>query len=212
MTETWMIDNLERIGGLAVDVLGHPRIVEAPTGRGLWFDGVGDGIVLPAHPLDGAACYTAEVIFCPASGGAREQRFFHMQESAGEDRILFETRLTPRATWYLDTFIQSGLASQAQLAHDHEHPLDAWVHAALVYDGREMRHYVDGRMEMSHPIACPPPRAGRTSIGVRMNRVFWYRGAICAARFASEALAPEAFWRPQGLATDLHDAIYEGVI
>ncbi len=177
-------------------MLGQPSVVEAPTGRGLWFDGAHDGIVLPCHPLMGAEQFTVEVIFCPASGGAPEQRFFHMQEDAADDRILLETRLTSRGTWYLDTYVQSASASQAQLARDHEHPLDAWYRAALVYDGQEMRHYVDGVLELAHPLACQPPRAGRTSIGVRLNRVFWYRGAVCAARFTRRALGSEAFWRP----------------
>ncbi|NLD42950.1 MAG: LamG domain-containing protein [Chloroflexi bacterium] len=194
MVQTWYIDNLVSIGGHPVEVLGSPRVVTAPTGQGLWFEGAGDAVLLPAHPLEGAARYTAEVIFCPAAGGSPEQRFFHLQEAESDDRILFETRLTPHGTWYLDTFIKSGDASQAQLAREHEHPLDAWYHAALVYDGQEMRHYVNGALELAHPIVAAPPRAGQTSIGVRINRVCWFRGAICAARFTPEALSPAQFW------------------
>jgi len=194
METIWHIDNLEAIGGHAVEVLGRPRVVEGPTGQALWFDGLDDGIIVPAHPLAGAATFTAEVIFRPESGGAPEQRFLHLQEATSEDRILFETRLPGEGVWYLDTFLQSGEASQAQLARDHRHPLDAWYHAALVCDSREMRHYVNGQLELAHPIAFRPPAPGNTSIGVRLNRVYWYRGAIAAARFTARALTPGELW------------------
>ncbi|NLD72682.1 MAG: LamG domain-containing protein [Chloroflexi bacterium] len=194
MQIVWNIDNLASIGGHPLRVLGHPQVVDAPTGRGLHFDGLDDGVVVPAHPLEGADRFTAEVIFRPEAGGAPEQRFLHLQEAGGEDRILFETRLTEGRTWYLDTFIQSGEASRAQLAREHQHPLDQWYHAALVYDGREMRHYVNGSLEMAHPIAVRPPGPGNTAIGVRLNEVYWFRGAICWARFTLQALEPSAFW------------------
>jgi hypothetical protein len=38
-----------------------------------------------------------------------------------------------------------------------------------------------------------PLAAGRTSIGVRLNRVFWFKGAISKARFTARALAPAEF-------------------
>jgi hypothetical protein len=195
METIWHIDNVEAIGGHPVEVLGRPRVVEGPKGRhALWFDGLDDGIVVPVHPLAGAATFTAEVIFRPESGGALEQRFLHLQDATSDDRILFETRLPGEGAWCLDTFLQSGEASQAQLARDHRHPLDAWYHAALVYDGREMRHYVNGHLEMAHPIVWRSHAPGGTAIGVRMSRVYWYRGAIAAARFVPRALAPEEFW------------------
>ncbi len=64
--------------------------------------------------------------------------------------------------------------------------------AALVHDGREMAHYVDGQREASGPLAFRPLGPGRTSIGVRQNRVSWFRGRIRAIRFLPEAVVPRA--------------------
>ena len=79
--------------------------------------------------------------------------------------------------------------------------LSAYYHdsaAALVVDGNEMRHYANGILELARPIDFRPPGAGRTSIGVRINRVHWYKGAIRQARFTAEVLSPEQFlaWPP----------------
>ncbi|MFD2783688.1 hypothetical protein ACFS32_24585 [Novosphingobium pokkalii] len=41
------------------------------------FDGVQDALILPRHPLAGAAQFTAEALFRP-DGGAFEQRWLHL--------------------------------------------------------------------------------------------------------------------------------------
>ena len=64
---------------------------------------------------------------------------------------------------------------------------------ALVYDGIAMRHYVDGKEELSGPLSVAPLGRGRTSIGVRMNRMYWFKGAILKARFTPRALSPQEF-------------------
>jgi hypothetical protein len=64
---------------------------------------------------------------------------------------------------------------------------------ALVYDGRLMRHFVDGHEELSGPLAIQPLGVGKTSIGVRMNRVFWFKGAVRKVRFTPRALSPKEF-------------------
>ena len=38
-----------------------------------------------------------------------------------------------------------------------------------------------------------PPTAGQASVGVRLNRVNWFHGAVARARFTHEALAPSRF-------------------
>jgi hypothetical protein len=60
-----------------------------------------------------------------------------------------------------------------------------------------MRHYINGVKELSAPIAVfTPPKAGRTSMGVRINKVYWFKGAIRQARFTRGALAPVEFLKP----------------
>ncbi len=75
-------------------------------------------------------------------------------------------------------------------AQEHEHPLDIWHHAAIVVDGTSFRHYVNGRLELSEPLDYAPQQAGRTSLGVRLNNVHWFKGAIRTVRFTPRALEP----------------------
>ncbi len=190
---TWHIDNLESIGGHAVTVEGAPRIVDAPGGKGLFFDGVDDGVFLDVHPLEGSTAFTLEVVFRPDADGPEAQRFFHLQEDGGDNRILVETRVTPEG-WYLDTFILSGETDQTLVEPMNLHPCGEWYNATLVFDGREMRHYVNGTLELSAVLpSFTPPQAGRTSIGVRINRVYWFKGTISRARFTRHALEPSEF-------------------
>lgn len=174
---TWQIDNLKKIGGNAVTVIGDPRVIVAPGGKAAMFDGVDDGLVVNANPIAGARAFTVEAVFRPEANGGREQRWLHIQQANSENRILLETRLIGDR-WFLDTYIRSGENNRALYAEDFKHSLGAWYHVALVFDGNVMRHYVDGKEEMSGPLTISPLGDGQTSIGVRMNRVHWFKGAI----------------------------------
>ncbi len=195
---TWKFDNLAEIGGHKVAVHGDPKIVAAPGGKAIQFDGARDGLTLGVHPFEAAKAFTIELIFRPDSGGLTEQRFFHLQEDDSENRILVETRLTADGRWYLDTFIASGKTNQTLIDPARLHPLDEWQHTALVFDGRRMSHYVGGVEELSAVVPeFHPPRPGKTSIGVRLNKVCWFKGAIQTARLSRFAVAPQDFLRIQ---------------
>ncbi len=190
---TWELNAADNLGGHPTQVLGVPRLIELPQGKALEFDGQDDGIIIDVNPLAAMERFTLEVIFRPDAGGQKEQRFVHLQEAGGENRILIETRLTSDNHWFLDTFIRSGETNQTLYAEKFLHPVDQWFQAALVFDGREMRHYVNGIQEMSAPIKYQPMKPGQISLGVRLNRVFWFKGAIRTVRFTHEALAPADF-------------------
>jgi len=189
---TWKIDNLGKIGGNTVSIVGHPKVIDAPGGKAIAFDGVGDSLLLNTNPLAGAKAFTLEAVFRPEAGGAKEQRWFHIQEDNSENRVLLETRLVG-GEWFLDTYIRSGENNRTLYAENFKHPLGAWYHVALVFDGKEMRHYVEGREEISGPLTISPLNAGKTSIGVRMNRVYWFKGAVQKVRFTQRALQPIEF-------------------
>ena len=155
-----------------------------------------DGLFVAANPLAGLKEFTVEVIFRPAAGGPKEQRFLHFQPKESEDRVLFETRLTPDGRWFLDTYLQTGKAKQTLYAEKFLHPLGSWHHAAIVVDGKTMRHYVSGKEELAADIQLAPLAAGQTSIGVRFNQVFWYQGAIRQIRVTPAVLKPDAFLKP----------------
>ncbi len=193
----WHIDNLENIGGHDVEVVGDPKVVDTPGGKAVEFDGVDDGLIIDNHPLAGAREFTLEVIFRPDAGGRPEQRFFHLQERETDNRYLIETRLSGDGDWWLDTFLKTGDVDQTLVDPSKLHPVGEWYNATLVYDGNELRHYVNGVQEIAAEIGgVPPQEPGRTSAGVRMNLVHWFKGAIRQARFTRGVLAPEDFLKP----------------
>jgi hypothetical protein len=189
----WKVDNLKSIGGNAVEVLGSPKVVRTDRGKAVVFDGVGDGIFINTNPLAGAARFTIEAIFRPDAGGEKEQRWLHIEDTENtESRALLETRLNGEE-WFLDTFLKSGESRMPLLAENFKHPTGRWYHVALVYDGAEMRHYIDGKLELSGKIDFKTFGKGRTSIGVRQNKVYWFKGAVLKARFTNRALSPDQF-------------------
>lgn len=197
-SEIWTFDRVDRIGGYPTTVLGHPRVIETPLGKAVEFNGVDDALFIDVHPLAGAETFTWEVIFRPDRDGSPAQRFFHLQEQdpkTGLDtdtRLLFETRLID-SRWCLDSFALSGGASRALLNRDRLHPLDAWYHVAMVYDGKEFSNYVNGVLEGKGELKLAPQGAGHSSVGVRINRVNYFKGALRLARMTRRALAPEEF-------------------
>ena len=78
--ELWTFDNIKTIGGHPVQAEGNPRVIDTPMGKAVEFNGKNDALFLDVHPLAGAETFTWEVIFRPDADGAKEQRFFHLQE------------------------------------------------------------------------------------------------------------------------------------
>jgi putative heme-binding domain-containing protein len=193
----WRFDRLDNIGGHQTTILGHPKIIDTPLGKAVEFGGVEDALFIDNHPLAGATAFTIEAIFRP-DGGEREQRWLHLSEvdpKTGADtdnRMLFEIRVAGDQ-WYLDSYNQSGTESKALMNRTALHKLGVWHHVATVYDGKELRNYVDGALEGAAPVRLTPHGPGRTSVGVRINRVYYFKGAVHAARFTRRALAPSEF-------------------
>lgn len=184
----WYIDNLSNIGGHSVTVAGAPRIVETGVGKAVEFNGIADGLFLDVNPLAGLERFTIEVLFEPAADGPEEQRFLHIEEAGSGNRALLETRRLPGAAWCLDTFLRHGGSSLTLIDRRAVHPAARWHVAALTYDGTTMAHCVDGVREASGAVQLRPLGAGRTSIGVRQNRVSWFKGRIRMVRITPEAL------------------------
>jgi hypothetical protein len=196
--QTWRFDNVDSIGGHSTHVLGHPQVIESEYGKAIQFNGVDDGIFIDDHPLAGAATYTWEVIFRPDADCPEAQRFFHLQEldpATGQDthnRMLFEIRIVD-GQWCLDSFASSGSNNRTLLNCKALHPLGQWYRVTAVYDGRTLRNYVNGELQGEGPLELKPQLPGHTSIGVRINKVFWFKGAILLARMTPRAL-PSNEW------------------
>jgi len=201
INELWSFDRLDNIGGHKTTLLGEPRIIDTPAGKAVEFDGVDDAIVIDDHPLAGARTFTLEAVFRP-DGGAREQRFLHLNENPatgadGENRMLLEIRVMGEQ-WFLDSYHQSGAANKALMNRQALHPVGAWYHVATVYDGQQLRNYVDGVQEGAFTLSLLPHGPGRTSVGVRINKVSYFKGAVRVARFTRRALSPSEFLAPKG--------------
>jgi len=182
----WKIDNTTSIGGHAVKVLGSPKVIDEAGSKAVLFDGVGDALLFDALPIAGWKEFTIEMEFRPDAGGLAEQRFFHLQEAGSKNRIMFETRLDGQR-WYSDAFMLSGEKGKAIIDPNTTHPVGKWYTMRLVYDGKTMTSFIDGKQEGTGTMAFAPLTGGTTSIGVRQNLVCWFKGAVRVARFAPRA-------------------------
>lgn len=194
---TWRFDRTDTIGGRHTRVFGHPSVIESPFGKAMQFNGIDDALIVPEHPLAGASKYTWEVIFRP-DGGAFAQRFFHLQEqdpATGQDtgnRMLFEIRVV-NDKWCLDSFASSGENHLTLLNCKLLHPLGKWYVVTAVYDGKELRNYVDGQLQGEGPLDLKPQLPGRSSVGMRINQKYFFHGAILLARMTPRALPVNQF-------------------
>jgi hypothetical protein len=189
---TWTFDNLDKIGGHPVTVLGTPKIIDTPLGKAIQFNGATDALFLDVHPLAGAEKFTWEVIFRPDSDGPPAQRFFHMQENGSQHRLLFETRIINKQ-WALDSFAATASGSRALMDVELLHPADKWYHIAVTYDGEVYKNYVNGKTQVHSVVKLAPQGPGRTSVGVRINKVDYFKGAIRLSRMTRRALPREEF-------------------
>lgn len=199
----WRFDNLRRIGGHSVTLAGAPKLVRSPFGRAVAFDGQDDALFIQDHPLAGARSFTFEAIFRP-DGGAFEQRWFHLESDErpavepgrGSTRMLFEIRVV-EDRWYLDAFATGKGYRQALMVPEKSFPIGRWYHVAQSHDGTTYRSFVDGALQQEAAMPFVPQGPGRASVGVRLNRVNPFRGAIASARFTHAALPVNQFMLPR---------------
>jgi xylan 1,4-beta-xylosidase len=189
---TWRFDNTTRLGTDAVQAIGAPSVVSTEIGAALQFNGTTDGVLIERNPIAGVKAFTIEVLLSPDADGPEEQRFLHIQENSSENRALVELRLRG-GRWALDSYLRHGDAQRTLLDPTKTHPSTSWHVTTTTFDGAVMRHYVDGVEQGSGEVAFQPLAAGRTSVGVRQNRVSWFKGRIHTVRVSSSVLPPSQF-------------------
>jgi len=197
----WTFDRLDQIGGLRPQVEGDPKVIDAPGGKAIQFDGVDDALFIEQHPLAGAETFTFEAVFRP-DGGAFEQRWFHLASNEpgqkvhapNGTRFLFEIRVVENE-WYIDTYTRGDGYAQTMIFPDKRHPIKTWHHVAQIFDGRFYRVWVNGQLQGEAEIAFKPQGPGRASVGTRINRLNYFKGAVREARFTHAALTPSQFLR-----------------
>lgn len=162
-------------------VLGAPRAGRDDRRRdAVEFDGSADALIVSGlGPIAGLAAFSVSVRFRPARDGAFEQRFFHIQADGSDDRFLLEIRLAPDGTWCADTFFSFGGRTALLQYPDLRHPADEWATYQASYDGRMLRHAIDGTPEPPQPFpGAALPVEGVVSIGIRATIEYPFRGAI----------------------------------
>jgi hypothetical protein len=190
-TVVWTFGRLDRVGDHVATLTGSPVIVSENGKHAVCFDGESDAAFLGVNPIAGWRKFTIEALIKPRDGGAEEQRFLHIEdERAG--RALLELRLTSPGEWTLDTFLFDSRESRLTLIdRERRHSTDEWHWVALTFDGETMTHYVDGVRELEGKLAFRAMTRGQMSLGVRLNKVSWYKGCIREIRFAPHALAQQ---------------------
>lgn len=186
----WFIsDLLQSKEGVLVH--GNPEIVESPYGNAVQFDGIDDALFLDEMPLKGLSEFTIEMIIRFDKGGNEEQRYFHAG-TVKKDRSLMEMRSTEN-TWYLDGMFESNDKWVVLMSPEFSHPLNEWYHIAFtVKDGKQVT-YVNGQKELEGDVEYAPITEGKTSIGVRQNKLSWFKGAIYSIKITNKALSPDDF-------------------
>lgn len=194
-TTVWKLADPAHVGGKTTEVLGAPRVVDGAA----VFDGAHDGVFVPDIPIAGCKQFTIEVLFSPAEGGGEAQRFVHLEDTSNH-RALIEIRLDGKGSWWLDTFMMTDSQSGHGLTliePKNTHPTDKWYWAALRYDGTTgtMTDFVNGQQELQGKQAFMPYVQGKISLGVRQNKVYWFKGAIKEVRFTPVALDADKLQR-----------------
>jgi hypothetical protein len=213
---TWQFDRLDNIGGNPAHVDGQPKIIATPAGKAVLFDGVHDGLSIDKHPLTGFSQFTFEALVRP-DGGDPAQRWFHLAETdpkTGLDattdpgnptadknpRFTFELRVDGDRC-YFESFTHGPGYQSALIDKTKTHPLGQWYVVTQTYDGQTHRSFVNGVLENEAPIAYVPQGPGHSSVGMRINHVSYFKGAVMRAHFAPRALAPAEFMKvPASLA------------
>ena len=188
----WRLDNLRQLAGSPVQLIGAPTVVNTDRGPAIAFNGSSDGLLIERNPLEGLSQFTIEVLFAVDAEGPNEQRFLHMQEAEGGNRALVELRLRD-GTWALDSYVRHGDAQLTLLDQSKVHRAGEWHVATTTFDGTTLTHYVDGIVQGGGAVAFRPLRGGRTSIGVRQNRVSWFKGKIHTVRVTPAVVPPSGF-------------------
>ena len=197
MTTVWTFDRLTGIGGHNTTIEGAPKLIDTPAGKAAQFDGANDVIYVDNHPLAGAEAFTIEAVFRP-DGGVFEQRWLHLAEAdpvngdAQSPRTLFEIRVVENA-WYLDAFTTGPGYNKTLVVPEKTFPVGRWYAVQQTYDGKIYRSYVNGVLQAEAELDYKPQGAGRTSIGMRINKATPFKGAVLNARFTPRALAVAEF-------------------
>lgn len=187
----WILANFLREKPSGVKIKGNPQLIHSPYGQAVSFDGIDDAIFLNKIPLKSFREFTIEMIFKPETNASFEQRVLHIGENKA-DRMLLEIRAV-NSNWYFDGFACSGKNKKALANEKLIHPLGKWYHVAFVVTVKSLTTYVNGKKELEESFSFLPIQSGKTSIGVRLNKVSWFKGSIYKIRIIPKQIDAKDF-------------------
>ena len=157
----WKLKDPNLVGGFTPVILGHPAIKAEGNDTSLYFNGIDNGLIIPTIPIENWSKFTIEVLFKPDGDGPAAPRFIHFEDTAF-NRGTLELRLTSNGQWYFDTFLKNGKTNKGLALIDSTklHPVNKWYWAALIYDGKKMYSYINGKKELEGEIDFPPMTRG----------------------------------------------------
>ena len=170
-TVTWTADSLPEV----LERFGSPCTTDTPLGPALHFDGTGDGFFLDAVPVAGLEEFTLEAVFDAFVNLGTPEPTPENPAPQRRSAVLIDESLT--------------------------HPADRWYGLALVAGPQGLVSYVDGVEQCRSDLPWTPeiPAEGLTSLGVRQNKVCWFKGEIFKIRITPRALSPEEFLHDQDI-------------
>lgn len=188
---TWSLADINNKAPEGFSICGKPETVRTNFGEALHFNGRNDCIIADNNPVEGLKSFTIELLFRPDRNGKKEQRFLHFGEIDG-DRVLLETRSNKKG-WWLDSYVKSGEKQVILIDPDLIHGYDKWYHVAMVCDNGKVMSFVDGKKELEGFIDLEPVKGKNTSIGVRQNLLYWFKGSISIIKITPESISPDKF-------------------
>jgi hypothetical protein len=192
----WNLDNLSSIGGYQLTVAGSPTLREFDFGKAIEYDGIDDGLIVQGCPIDTSAAFTVELCFKPSAAYPQnvEQRFLHIQQPQRDRRrVMVELRLIKNNEWFIDTHIRADSSFLTCLAEKFPHPVEQWYHVAFVCDNGVAKHYVNGIEEMGGAVPYIPVNDAHVALGMRMNRKWFFKGAIRSVAMTRRPMNPAEF-------------------
>jgi glucose/arabinose dehydrogenase len=154
----------ERNGSIARDhsgrghdavLSGGHRVTGGKYGRGLWFDGVDDVVTAHRSSDFDTPQFTVEAWTLPSSFRDRWQTAVSLERPSGDGfRLSVSSPDEGAGAAVTVNGQESVLTTDDFLSVDH------WAHCALVFDGREMRLYVNGVLMDSRAVTGRPQFTG----------------------------------------------------
>jgi hypothetical protein len=153
-------------------------------GQALDFDG-DDFVVIDNDPtlhITGKTISMHAWLLPRSGGGNSGSRIISKRTDAGGNDVFAMTLENYRLNFHING---------VDLVSSHIVVLNEWVHVAMVYDGTEMRLYINGALDTNGPESDPIPASSRAvHLGTREGEALYFDGIMDDVRILNTVLVP----------------------